>query len=142
LWNPAPTVKNARLLAQTLLDISNRTVGSNYDLEVVVLNDPGWNDQDGLLAWELRNFPKVRFVDALAPEALGPVVIASETASNDMLNSTYLGQRFAVLGRSVPRSFSLDGTINWWLYRSGGDVEYSRKVLWVRQDVQTFGDGE
>jgi hypothetical protein len=81
-------------------------------------------------------------VDALAPEALGPVVITSETASDEVLNATYLGQRFAVLGRPVPRSFSLDGTINWWLYRSGGDVEYSRKVLWVRQDVQTLSEGE
>lgn len=142
LWNPAPTVRNVRLLAQTLRDISNRTVGSNYDLEVVVLNDPAWNDRDGLLAWELRNFRRARFVDALAPEALGPVVITSETASDEVLNATYLGQRFAMLGRPVPRSFSLDGTINWWLYRSGGDVEYSRKVLWVRQDVQTLGGEE
>ncbi|MBI3240711.1 MAG: glycosyltransferase family 39 protein [Chloroflexi bacterium] len=140
LWNPTPTTGNIHLLTKTIEDISDRTVGSDGDLEVVVLNDPTWDDRNGLLAWELRNFSKLKFVDGLSPEELGPVVITGETVFDETLNGTYVGQRFALFGRSIPRLFSLDGFINWWLYRSGGDVEYSRKVLWVRQDVQTLSE--
>ncbi len=138
LWNEVPTINNVHLLTKTLEDISDRTVGSKSDLQVVVVNDPARDDQDGLLAWELRNFPKLRFVDGISPEELGPVVITGETVVDDTLNSTYVGQRFAIFGRSTSTLFSLDNFINWWLYRSGGEVEYSHKVLWVRQDVQTL----
>jgi hypothetical protein len=139
LWEPVTTAENIRLLKRSIEDIADRTVGNKTDLEVTVLNDPVWNDRDGLLAWELRDFTQVKFVDTLGGDINSPVVITEASISDPKLGSSYVGQQFPVFGREQLQTPALERTVDWWLFRSGG-VEYSRKVLWVRQDVQTLAD--
>lgn len=139
LWEPTTTADNVHLLIRSIEDVSDRTVGNETDLEITVLNDPVWNDRDGLLGWELRDFTKVKFVDGLGGDVNSPVVITEASVSDPKLGSSYVGQPFPVFGREQLAAPALEQTVDWWLYRSG-DVEYSRKVLWVRQDVQTLAD--
>ncbi len=135
LWTTLPTANNLKLMIKSLRDISNRATGFKHDLEIVVLNDPAWNDRDTVLGWELREFPKTKFVDSLSPQINSPVVIADAAISDPTLGSTYVGQPFAMWGRKGQTPFALEESIDWWLFRTG-QVEYSRRVLWVRQDVQ------
>ena len=135
LWTTLPTASNVKLMMKSVNDISNRTTGFKHDLEIVVLNDPAWNDRDTVLGWELREFPKTKFVDSLSPQINSPVVIADAVISDPTLGSTYVGQPFAMWGRKGQTPFALEEAIDWWLFRTG-QVEYARRVLWVRQDVQ------
>jgi len=137
LWTPVGTADNVRLLKQTIEDIANRSVGNEFDLGITVLNDPVWNDRDGLLGWEFRQFTKVKFVEALTGTVDSPVVITEAAVSDPTLGSSYIGQPFPIFGREQLQPPAPDKNVDWWLYRAGG-VEYSRKVLWVRQDVQTL----
>ncbi|MBI5052192.1 MAG: hypothetical protein HZB52_02870 [Chloroflexi bacterium] len=135
LWTTLPTANNLKLMMKSVEDISDRTTGFKRDLEIVVLNDPAWNDRDTVLGWELREFPKTKFVDSLSPQINSAVVIADAAISDPTLGSTYVGQPFAMWGRKGQTPFALEESIDWWLFRSG-QVEYARRVLWVRQDVQ------
>ena len=135
LWTILPTASNMKLMMKSVNDISNRATGFSHDLEIVVLNDPAWNDRDTVLGWELRQFHKAKFVDTLSPQINSPVVIADAAISDPTLGSTYVGQPFAMWGRKTQTPFALEESIDWWLFRTG-QVEYARRVLWVRQDVQ------
>jgi len=135
IWATLPTASNLKLMVKSLNDISDRTTGFKHDLEIVVLNDPAWNDRDTVLGWELREFPKTKFVDTLSPQINSPIVIADAAISDPTLGSTYVGQPFAMWGRKEQTPFALEESIDWWLFRSG-QVDYARRVLWVRQDVQ------
>jgi hypothetical protein len=134
LWTPAPTTANVRLMMQTIQDVSDRNVGSKQEAEIVVLNDPARNDAEGVLGWELRDFAKVEFVDALSPTVNAPIVITDESVSDPKLGSDYVGQKVAVFARPADAPVTLDSAANWWLFRAGA-VEYARKVVWVRGDV-------
>ncbi len=135
LWTPAPTTSNLRLMIQTIEDVSDRYVGNKHEAEIVVLNDPARDDAEGVLGWELRDFTKVEFVDALSPAVNAPIVIADESVSDPKLGSDYVGEKFAVFARQADEPLTLDSAANWWLFRAGA-VEYSRKVVWVRGRVE------
>ncbi len=135
IWATLPTASNVKLMMKSVTGISNRATGFKHDLEIVVLNDPAWNDRDTVLGWELREFPKTKFVDALSPQVNSAVVIADAAISDPTLGSTYVGQPFAMWGRKGETPFALEESLDWWLFRSG-QVEYARRVLWVRQDIQ------
>ena len=134
LWTAAPTTGNIRLMMQTIEGVSDRNAGNKHDAEIVVLNDPARNDAEGLLGWELRDFTKVEFVDALSPAVNAPIVIADESVSDPKLGSDYVGEKFAVFARQADAPLTLENAANWWLFRAGA-VEYARKVVWVRGDA-------
>ncbi|MEK9164790.1 MAG: hypothetical protein AAB342_05460, partial [Chloroflexota bacterium] len=134
LWTAAPTTGNIRLMMQTIEGVSDRYVGNKHEAEIVVLNDPARNDAEGLLGWELRDFTKVEFVDALSPAVNAPIVIADESVSDPKLGSDYVGEKFAVFARQADAPLTLENAANWWLFRAGA-VEYARKVVWVRGDA-------
>ncbi len=135
LWSPDPTTDPIRLLMQTVRDVSNRAAGNDTDLEIVVLNDPARDDRDGLLGWELRGYPNAAFVDGLSPTIGAPLVIADVSVADPALGSAYVGQKFGVFGHWAQAPQTLAGWIDWWLFRTVS-VDYARKVVWVRQDVQ------
>lgn len=135
LWSPDLTTDPIRLLMQTVRDVSNREAGNDSDLEIVVLNDPARDDRHGLLGWELRGYPNAVFVDALSPTIGAPLVIADAGVVDPTLGSAYVGQKFGVFGHWAQAPQTLAGWIDWWLFRAVS-VDYARKVVWVRQDVQ------
>lgn len=139
-------------MRQTLQDLSFRQTANMPYLPVSVVGP-----DDGVIAWVLRDFINVDFVDSVEQAKMAQVIIMT---SYDLLQSfelpenpdielgaTYLGQEFVI--KTTWRSAWLNGLqpLAWWSGRlDSGTIpiilypnELERAVLWVRQDVY---DGE
>ncbi len=135
LWSPSPTIFGLRLMMDEVRDISQRAAGKEEELEVVVVSNSGEADRDGLLGWELRKFPKARFVDSVELANGAPVVIATSGFAAPVLETDYLGERFPIQSRQLLEEPSFQTVVNWWLFRIWR-TEFSRSLdLWVRGDV-------
>ena len=131
LWWAEPSSPDVGRLMQTLTDVSNYTVGNPHDLELTVQAD-----NDGLLAWALRDFTHASFVDRLDPVINSPVVIAPlDTTSNPTLGSAYVGQDFTLRATWTP-DLSRAEWVVWLVFRAAPTQVNEPVVLWVRQDVQ------
>lgn len=135
-------------LRQTLQDLAFRQTSNMPYLPVVAVAP-----DDGVLAWVLRDFIHVEFVDSVEQAKMAQVIIMP---SYDLLQSfeldknpdlalgaTYLGQEFVI--KTTWRSAWMNGLqpLAWWASRlDSGPVPATlypstleRAVLWVRQDV-------
>jgi hypothetical protein len=137
-WSPVATNNNIQMLIQTVTDISNRTVGNDTDLQVAVVSNLNEDDQNGLVGWELRNFPNVQFVNTADAASGVPVVIATSGFADPILATEYLGERYQIQSRQVVMEPSFQAAIGWWLNRQWS-TEAARSVdLWVRGDVHSL----
>ncbi|MCC7360200.1 MAG: hypothetical protein IT317_12020 [Anaerolineales bacterium] len=131
LWWAVPASPDVGRLMTTLTDVSNYTVGNPHDIELTVQAE-----DDGLLAWALRNFTHASFVDRLDPVIDSPVVIAPlDTTSNPTLGSAYVGQAFTLRSTWTP-DLSRPEWVVWLVFRVAPTQVNEPAVLWVRQDVQ------
>jgi hypothetical protein len=138
LWTAAPTQTYIDLMMQTVHHTSLWTVGDDHDLEVAVVTDPSSDDRSGLLGWELRGFPRARFVDSVDMAVGAPLIIVDSAVADPRLNSGYAGEQFPVLARQSQAEVTAASVINWWLYRQW-PTEFSKTLtLWVRQDVHNL----
>lgn len=138
LWSLEPTQRHITLMMQTVRNVSQWTAGTDRDLEIAVVADPASGDQDGLLGWELRNYPRARFVDSVDSAVGAPLIIADAAVADPRLISGYAGEQFPILGAQAQSDSSGAVLVNWWLYRQW-PTQYSRTItVWVRQDVHSL----
>ncbi|GAB4522307.1 MAG: hypothetical protein OHK0046_34750 [Anaerolineae bacterium] len=139
LWYIRAPAEDAGLLRQTLLELADRETQGFPKVPVAVVAP-----QDGLIAWLLRDFTNVRYVESVAEARGEQVVIAPATALPEdvenpdiNLGGSYVGQRLVIeRGWDVA---SLQGAdfIPWWAVREVRDVPFTEQfyILWVRQDI-------
>jgi hypothetical protein len=144
-----PTAPEIRLLEQTLTRYSLERTKDAYAAEVTVLAD------DPALAWSLRDFRQVHFVDLVEPPIAGDVVIAPLQPQVPPWGTDFAGQVFTLRRQwsarepgcawigaqtNLGREYELDchTLADWLLFRRGstpGAVE--QVVLWVRTGSPT-----
>ncbi len=138
LWTLAPTTANYNLLAAEIRNISHRTTSEKNTIEIAVVSDLLFNNQDDLLGWMMRDFPKARFVDSLASAKDSPIVITNAGLADPVLGSAYVGAKFAIQSRALPGEPTWQNLASWWLSRAWSS-EFSRSViLWVRADIHNL----
>lgn len=136
LWWSQPTADSVRYLRSSLSATSNFAVGNDHDVAVTVLAPPGSVfDAQGLIAWELRAFPNVQFVDRLDPQMESAVVLAPFSLSEPTLGSSYVGQDF-IWHESWRPTLNWNQWLVWLVFRTAPDLKTERVILWVRQDIQ------
>ena len=139
VWRQSAVAEDAYLLRETLFELADRDTAGFPLLEFYIVADRnGIVRDDGLVAWLTRDFPNVRFVNAVE-EAAGEqiVLMAQDEDLAASLGGAYVGQRF-VLRRnwSVAQLEFLDLPA-WWSHGRlrGGNLQEQALVLWLRQDV-------
>ena len=131
-WHVQPTGREALLLRDTLLELTRRESGGFPELPVFVLAE-----DDGVVAWLLRDFLNVTYITQPDEARTQEVVLLPLLAEPPELGGSYVGQDF-ILQRTWPMT-SLEGLdfIPWWLQRRTRmpDLPAQTMVLWLRQDI-------
>jgi hypothetical protein len=130
LWWERPAADDLNRLETSLMRISDRTVGHEREVDIVALTDP-----DGALAWALRDFPKVTFVNDLGALINSRVVIAPKLTQSPELGNAYVGQAFDAFRYWFPENLFFNEQLNWLMFRRA-ETQAEQVILWVRQDVQ------
>lgn len=144
LWTPRPTTANAHLMMSSIEGVSERATGERKEVEIVVVVDPESGEPDGLLGWELRDFPNARYVDTIAAAANSPIVITDGDVADPALGSAYVGAHFPLQVRPLNTDGTARDLIGWWFFRDWPG-EFSRTVrVWVRSDLHdlTVNEGQ
>jgi hypothetical protein len=144
LWHIRPASRNLALLESTLRTASLRATGQPYAVQMVVQLMPGMAD-DSPLAWTLRHFTRVTFVDALSAAVSAPVVIGPAEDDSPSLGASYVGQRFATYFDWDSSTMSYWDFVPWLYDRQTRvpAVAAGHVVVWVRTDVYGLsGDDE
>ncbi|MDP6793059.1 MAG: hypothetical protein QF660_03285 [Anaerolineales bacterium] len=130
IWYGERTSSSADIMLESLEDISLRSVGGRYDLQIAVLGRP-----DVKLAWLLRDYPNLEWIHPRSKGLTSPVVIGYGGASAVAPGAQYLGEEF---GYNVYRRRSPGDSFEWarYLLFRRGPVRQTSLVLWVRADVQ------
>jgi hypothetical protein len=118
-------------LVQVAEQIGNFAIGHPHDVSLTVQAAP-----DGALAWALRDFTNLAFVERVDPTVDSVIVIAPAEESTPALGSNYVGQDFVIVRHWSPAGMSGRQVVAWMFYREAGTpVAETRVVLWVREDV-------
>lgn len=134
-----PTSRNVDLLKATLQAASLRESGMPTKSEIVIERGPN-TDEFSPLAWALRRFPNVRWVESFSGAEQPPIAIT--LTSEPRLGANYVGQSFVV-------AFDWDrGTVQYWdyiawLYDRQSRIEPTPAVtvnVWLRADVYGVDD--
>jgi len=124
-------------LVATLERVSSHQEGDPHVIAVTAEEAAG-----PTLAWYLRDFGNIRFVEKLSPSVETPVVITPAEEEEPTLGGSYVGQGFAVEGTWNPQGLTWTELVRWLLYREAPTPVKSRDVvLWVKQQEQ-MGNGE
>jgi hypothetical protein len=116
----------------TLERVSSHQDGDPHTIAVTVEEATG-----PVLAWHLRDFKNVRFVEQLSPSIETPVVITPAEEEEPTLGGSYVGQRFALQTAWNPQGLTRAELVRWLLYREAPTSVKSRDVvLWVKQQEQ------
>jgi hypothetical protein len=128
LWYPPPATGQARLMLDTLEDLSLRETGMKHALDGVVLVE------SPALRWALRDFSGMTHRTALGEEPLPPVVIAPVGSETEAWAAAYRGQDFVWRIRPAWQGSLPPNWINWLVFRDTPiDSEYI--ILWARGDL-------
>ncbi len=132
LWHTNVTLPGAALLGDTLNEIAFReTLGFPVQPITVV------GDEESLIAWLLRDFDNVTFVDEISQAVGDEIVLTSNSNITPDLGGSYLGQTFDVASSWDFNTLQGLDFLPWW---STAAVRPSVRpvvqwILWVRQDI-------
>jgi hypothetical protein len=127
----APAQPGLALLVATARDVSNIAEGTTVDAPVTVQAAP-----DSALAWALRDFRNLTFVEQVDPRVSTVLVVTPADGVNPALGSAYVGQDFVIVRRWSPTDFSPAQFAHWLLYRTASTpTQDTRVILWVREDT-------
>lgn len=125
LWYLGQALPQDYLSLQTTLEeYSLRDTGTRHEVRITAQTDP-----DGALAWALREFPHVRFVDQLDPFTTTPVVIAYDTDPRPMLGTEYIGQRLEL---------DAHWELGWLQWTDAGSWLFARRTRFDPQVVNPY----
>lgn len=132
LWyTNAPTTKLDRLV-DTLRTMSRYDNGTQNKISVTVQGD-----DDGALAWALRDFEHTQYVNGLGMEINTGAVIAPPSATNPVLGASYVGQDVLLREDWALSDLSWMDFFSWLTLR---DTRFNPRpqedvMLWIRQDI-------
>jgi len=130
----APTSRNLLDLVQTLEFVSSRK-GDARSIPVTVHRGAG-----PVVAWYLRDFENIAFVDQLSPSIDTPVVIAPAEEQEPTLGANYSGQDFVLASSWKPQALSWSDLLEWLFYRRvRTPVQTTNVILWVKQEQLQVG---
>jgi hypothetical protein len=128
LWYPPPATGQARLMLDTLEDLSLRETGMKHALDGVVLVE------SPALRWALRDFSGMTYRTTLGEEPLPPVVVAPVGSETEAWAAAYRGQDFVWRIRPAWQGSLPPNWIDWLVFRDAPvDSEYV--ILWARGDL-------
>ena len=127
LWTVGSAPQQARLLKDTVANISEWSTGDKTMQEVKVLgvNSPA-------LEWLLRE-QNAEFVSTLDVNATPPILISHETSNPD-LPAEYRGQDFHWRSQPAWNVLNLYNWITWSVFHTL-PLEHETVVVWVRSDI-------
>lgn len=139
LWHQSATAKDAYLLRQTLFELADRDSRGFPLLNLSVVTDNvGIVDNDGLVAWLLRDFPNAAFVNSVSAVQNDQIILMAETSVNNPdLGGDYVGQSFVLERKWSFTQLNVMDIFAWWSqrrFRKEQQLE-ERSILWLRQDV-------
>ncbi len=131
LWQTKPTSHRIERLTDTLAEMSRFDNGERHQLTITVQAP-----DDGALAWALRHFDHVDYVDGLGIEVATGAVIAP-FGQELMLGADYVGQDFALSGEWALSDLSWMDFLAWLNVRETRfqPLPAEHYMLWVRKDV-------
>jgi hypothetical protein len=134
-FNVAATQPAIGLLAKTIGEVGALSVGQPAEPGITVLGD------DSVLAWGLREFREVTYVQVLDPSVNTIMVITPADTENPTLGSEYVGQDFVTRRRWSPTGL-LPAQVVWWAiyHRAITPPNDERIILWVREDVYSLSE--
>jgi|GEM_PF-806155 len=131
--NTAPAQPGLTLMLKTIDDLGDLSVGNSVDPKITVQADP-----NGAMAWALRNFENITFVEKADPTVESDIVITPADSVDPALGSAYVGQDFVIVRRWIPHDLTLTEFLKWVLYRVGSPTSTTvdeKAILWVREDL-------
>ena len=130
----APTSRSLFDLVQTLEFVSSRK-GDARSIPVTVHQGAG-----PVLAWYLRDFENIAFVDQLSSSIDTPVVIAPAEEQEPTLGANYSGQDFVLTSSWKLQGLSWSDLLEWLFYRRvRTPVQTTNVILWVKQEQPPEG---
>jgi hypothetical protein len=130
LLNMSPAQPGLDRLVATAQDMSELSTGNPLEATITVDASP-----DGGLAWALRNFRNVNYVEYIGAATRSEMVISPAEGPDLALGSDYVGQDF-VIGRAWrPAGLSAQEVLAWLVRRGETPASEERVVLWVRDDI-------
>lgn len=128
MWRTAPLPTEANLMKTTLDDLSlwNHHTPNQLDVAVVGIDAPN-------LRWMLRDYPKVRFLSAIAGDDAPSIIITSAQSPLAQV-STYRGQDFIWSSTPAWQLLSPYDFIRWIVYREAV-MENQSIIVWARGDL-------
>jgi len=131
----SPTSRGIFDLVETVEMVSSRKSGDPRTIAVTVHQGAG-----PALAWYLRDFEDVEFVDQLGPSVDTPVVIAPAEEQEPTLGANYSGQDFALTSSWKLQGLSESDLMRWLLYRRASTpVQTGNVIVWVKQELPQAG---
>lgn len=139
LWSQSAVADDAYLLRETLFELADRDTAGFPLVELnIVTDEQGVIDDDGLVAWLVRDFPNARFLPA-AELASGAqiVLMAHSEEMSGALRGNYVGQRFVLRRRWSISQLGIWDFPAWWTQERlrDGSLREETAILWLRQDV-------
>jgi len=133
----SPTSRGIFDLVETVEMVSSRKSGDPSTIAVTVHQGAG-----SAVAWYLRDFEDVEFVDQLGPSVDTPVVIAPAEEQEPTLGANYSGQDFVLTSSWKLQALSGSDLMRWLLYRRASTpVQTGNVIVWVKQELpQAVGE--
>jgi 4-amino-4-deoxy-L-arabinose transferase-like glycosyltransferase len=130
LLNVAPAQPGLDRLVATAQDMSELSTGNPLEATITVDAPP-----DGALAWALRNFRNVNYVEYIGAATRSEMVISPAEEPDLALGSDYIGQDFVIGLAWRPAGLSAQEVLAWLVRRGETLASEERVVLWVRDDI-------
>jgi hypothetical protein len=131
LLNISPAQPALDILVDTAGEVGELAIGHPHEASVTVQATT-----DSELAWALRDFNDLTFVQWVDPTVDTVMVITPAANVDPALGSSYVGQDFVITRSWKPANLPFFEYLRWVFYRAPNTpTEEVRMVLWVREDV-------
>lgn len=136
--NLLPAQPGLSLLVDTAEEISELASGYEHDAAISIQASA-----DGTLAWAMRDFNNLTYIEQVDPYVQSPMVITPADADYPALGSNYVGQDFVIIAQWTPAELPAREVIKWLLYREAAtQPRQERVILWVREDIYRLSTRE
>lgn len=132
LLNQYPAQPTLTTLVDTARQVSKLATGNPKTASLTVQGDP-----NGVLAWALRDFGDVKYVQQVTPGVQSIMVVTPADGAEPSLGYSYVGQDLVILRHWRPGGLPPNQFLSWMIYRTSPNPppEELRVILWVREDI-------
>jgi hypothetical protein len=138
LWSGDATPADAYDLRETLFELALRDRRGEPNLPIVIVQSGGDAiDDDGLIAWLLRDYENARFASTIADAQRAELALLPVASEDPDLQGSYVGQSFASRERWQMGYLRPVDWVGWYIGRDTRPLNIPQDVvvLWVRVDV-------